>query len=123
MDNLTIPERINKILIEKGIPKSKFYKDCNITSSAFSQWNTGRTVPKQQTLRKIADYLKVNYSYLLTGVMSDNDEFVKDDNADIVGGVDDSYRILHRRIKKLTPEQRRKLCRIGEELFEDDFKD
>lgn len=122
MDGFTIPERINMILQEKGIPKTKFYEDCNITSSAFSQWNTGRTIPKSQTLNRIADYLSVDRSYLMTGLKSEEDIYVRSDDSDIVGGPDDSYQILHRRIKRLTPEQRRRFNRVGEEMF-DDFKD
>ena len=60
-----IAMRINALLAEKGIPKHKFYEDCGISSSAFSQWSTGRTVPKLKSLQKIADYLGTDTAFLV----------------------------------------------------------
>lgn len=60
--------RIDTLLAEKGIPKGEFYAACGITSSAYSQWRTGKTMPKISTLETVADYLGVNVEYLLTGL-------------------------------------------------------
>lgn len=60
--------RIDTLLAEKGIPKGEFYADCGITSSAYSQWRTGKTMPKISTLETVAEYLGVNVEYLLTGL-------------------------------------------------------
>ena len=57
--------RINVLLEEKGISKNQFYKDCQISSAAFSQWNTGKTVPKLKTLERIAEYLETTTAFLL----------------------------------------------------------
>lgn len=59
--------RINALLAEKGIPKTKFYEDCNISSASFSLWNTGKTSPKMKNLEVIADYLGTTVLYLLGG--------------------------------------------------------
>lgn len=62
-----ITERINETLKENGISKEEFYKVCKITSSAYSQWNTGKTEPRATSLKKVADFLNVNYQWLLFG--------------------------------------------------------
>lgn len=68
MDNLPITRRIDALLREKGISKQDFYRDCKITSAAFSQWNTGKTEPRSTSLQRIAEYLQTNYEYLITGL-------------------------------------------------------
>lgn len=60
-----LTKRINAVLAEKGIKKETFYKDCGITSSAYSQWTTGKTAPRLSKLEEIADYLKIPMSYLM----------------------------------------------------------
>lgn len=51
--------RINALLAEKRISKQQFFKDCNITSAAYSLWNTGKTQPRLRKLAEIASYLGV----------------------------------------------------------------
>ena len=63
-----VTERIDSVLKEKGITKKEFYSKCNVTSSAYSQWNTEKTEPRPGTLRKISDYLEVNYEWLAFGI-------------------------------------------------------
>ena len=65
MDSLLFVKRVNALLAQKGIRKETFYNDCNITSSAFSQWSTGKTSPRQKTIEKISDYLGVSVGYLI----------------------------------------------------------
>ena len=60
-----LTNRINSLLAEKGIKKETFYKDCEITSAAFSQWATGKTSPRLSKLEKIAVYLNVPMAYLM----------------------------------------------------------
>ena len=62
-----VTKRIDNVLNEKGIAKKDFYSDCGVTSSAYSQWNTGKTEPRKATLRKVAEYLGVNYEWLAFG--------------------------------------------------------
>lgn len=42
MSKSPIVARINALLSLRGISKKQFFKDCKISSSAFSQWNTGK---------------------------------------------------------------------------------
>lgn len=65
MVKMTTTDKINHILKEKKIPKMQFYKDCGITSGAYSLWNQGKTNPTISNLYKIASYLQVPVSDIL----------------------------------------------------------
>lgn len=64
-----IVNRINALLMEKDIKKSKFYKDVGLTSAAFSNWNNGTNAPKLANLKRIADYLDVPLEYIAFGTV------------------------------------------------------
>lgn len=68
MDTLTFIARYEAILKEKKIPKMTFYRDCEISDAAVSQWRKGKTVPSTKSIQTIADYLGVTYEYLVSGV-------------------------------------------------------
>lgn len=73
MSKSPIVSRINALLSLRGISKKQFFKDCKISSSAFSQWNTGKIeVPRGKNIERIANYLDVSVEYLLYG---DTQEF------------------------------------------------
>ena len=72
MSKSPIVARINALLSLKGISKKQFFKDCKISSSAFSQWNTGKIeVPRGKNIERIANYLEVSVEYLLYGDMQE----------------------------------------------------
>lgn len=56
-----------KLLNEKGVTAYKVGKATGIASSTFTDWKSGRSVPKQEKLQKIADYFGVSLDYLMTG--------------------------------------------------------
>ena len=63
-----VTKRIDNVLREKGISKKDFYTACDITSSAYSQWNTGKTEPRTAKLKEISNYLNIMYEWLAFGV-------------------------------------------------------
>lgn len=65
MNTSQLTNRINAILAEKGIDKKTFYESCGITSSAFSQWATGKTTPRISTLNDISAFLEVSLESLI----------------------------------------------------------
>nr|DAZ27603.1 MAG TPA: Helix-turn-helix XRE-family like protein [Caudoviricetes sp.] len=67
MDKSPIVIRINSLLAKKGITKAEFYEKCALTSASYSQWNTGKTKPRLQTIERIAEFLRVPSEYLLYG--------------------------------------------------------
>lgn len=63
-----VTNRIDSVLKEQGISKQEFYRECEITSSAYSQWNTGKTEPRPATLHRVANYLGLTYEWLISGI-------------------------------------------------------
>lgn len=52
---------------EKGVKDATVAKATGIGKSTFSDWKNGRSAPKGEKLKKIADYFGVSTQYLLTG--------------------------------------------------------
>lgn len=75
MDSIGFVERMESQLEKLGIAKQAFYSACGVSSSAVSQWRTGRTAPSQRTIEKIATYLHMNQDYLVTGIQTQEDLF------------------------------------------------
>lgn len=73
-----------KLLDEKGVTAYKVGKATGIGSSTFTDWKTGRSVPKQEKLQKIADYFGVSLEYLTTGKDSQTDYLYTDENSDLL---------------------------------------
>lgn len=65
MDGFTLVSRIKYLCWKHNIKMSKFYKDCDVTSGAVSQWKAGLTKPAMSTLQKIAAYFDVSVAYLI----------------------------------------------------------
>lgn len=60
-----------KLLEQHGVTAYKVSKATGIAGSTFTDWKTGRSVPKQDKLQKIADYFGVTVDYLMTGKEKD----------------------------------------------------
>ena len=56
-----------KLRDERGLKDSDVVKATGITKSTFSDWKSGRSKPKQDKLKKIADFFGVSAEYLMTG--------------------------------------------------------
>ena len=50
-----------------GVTAYQISKATGISQQMFSSWKSGRTTPKQDSLKKIADYFGVTVDYLITG--------------------------------------------------------
>lgn len=75
-----------KLLNEKGVTAYKVGKATGIAGSTFTDWKSGRSVPKQEKLQKIADYFGVSLDYLMTGKESalKMDSLYTDENSDFL---------------------------------------
>ncbi len=71
-----------KLRDQKGCKDADVAKATNITKSTFSDWKSGRSKPKGEKLRKIADFFNVSVEYLETGSIS-SDELSTKDKRDI----------------------------------------
>lgn len=54
-----------KLLQQYNITAYRVAKDTEISTSTLSDWKTGRSNPKLDKLRKIADYFEVPITYFL----------------------------------------------------------
>ena len=60
-------EIYEKILKEKGLSSYQVSKATGISQQTLSYWKSGRSVPKPDKLKKIAEFLGVSLEYLTTG--------------------------------------------------------
>lgn len=56
-----------KLRERKGLSDYQVSKATGIPRSTFSDWKSGRYVPKAEKLQKLADYFNVSVDYLRTG--------------------------------------------------------
>lgn len=54
-----------KIVQEKGLTAYRVAKDTGISPTVFSDWKSGKSSPKIDKIKKIADYLNVSEDYLM----------------------------------------------------------
>ena len=87
--------RIERVLVEKGLSKEEFYAKSGISSASFSQWNTGVHKPTLKKVFSAAEALCVEPDYLL-GRIDDPNPKIKSE----------SKRIVIRK-PKLTEEEKR----------------
>lgn len=56
-----------KLLDERNLKAADVCKGTGLPSSLFSEWKRGKSTPKADKLKKIADYFGVSVDYLMTG--------------------------------------------------------
>jgi len=59
-------EKFAKLLAASGKTAFAVAKDLGFSPTLFSDWKTGKSKPKADKLKKIADYFGVNIEYLIT---------------------------------------------------------
>lgn len=58
-------KKFQKLLDKKGITAFKVHKDTGIASSTLSDWKNGKSKPKADKLKLLADYFNVDINYFL----------------------------------------------------------
>ena len=58
-------KKFEKLLIENETTAYRVSRDTGITGSTFTDWKNGRSKPKTEKLKKIADYFGVPIEYFL----------------------------------------------------------
>ncbi|MCI8955594.1 MAG: helix-turn-helix transcriptional regulator [Eubacterium sp.] len=58
-------KKFQKLLDERGINAFKVSKDTGIAPSTLSDWKNGKSTPKADKLKILADYFGVDISYFL----------------------------------------------------------
>lgn len=97
-------------LLQKfNISAYKVAKDTGISQTTFSNWKSGRSVPKNEIMSKLADYFGVSIDYLMTGKEKEGGEdyFVNDETKKIAKAIfeNEDLRNLFDVSKDMTPEQ------------------
>lgn len=60
-------EVFERLCKENGVNASIVSRETGISTSTFSSWKRGEYTPKQEKLKKVADYFGVTLEYLMTG--------------------------------------------------------
>lgn len=60
-------EIYQKLLDEKGLKNSDVSRETGISNMTLSDWKRGKSTPKLDKIKKIAEFLDVSVDYLLTG--------------------------------------------------------
>ena len=60
-------EIFEQLLQKYGLTAYKVSKETGVTQSTLSDWKRGRSTPKTENMKKIADYFGVSVEYLMTG--------------------------------------------------------
>lgn len=71
-------EIYEKIIKEKGYNSAAVSRGTGISPTVFSEWKKGKSAPKADKLKKIADFLGVSMEYLTTGVNEDGFYYDRD---------------------------------------------
>ncbi len=82
MNNEIFAKRFKELRINAGITQTEFSLIFGITKATVSYYESGKRLPSNTMIRKIANYFKVPVDYLLgmDYIMEDfNDEYLKDE--------------------------------------------
>ena len=81
-------------------------KATGITKSTFSDWKSGRSNPKGEKLRKIADYFGVSVEYLTTGEKTDETYYINEETAKVAQKIFENkeLRMLFDAVSDSTPD-------------------
>lgn len=77
-------EIYQRLLDEKGLKNSDIAKATGISNMTLSDWKRGKSTPKQDKLKLIADYFGVSVDYLITGAEPDAVENVVAEHIELI---------------------------------------
>lgn len=102
-------EIFERLCRERGVTPYRVSEATGIRTSSLSGWKAGKFTPKQEKLKKIADYFGVSIEYLMTGEEPEEKEgyYINPETADIAQQIyeDKDLRLLFDVAKDVTPEQ------------------
>lgn len=91
---------------KKGVKDSEVARTLKFPPSTFSDWKKGKSTPKYEKLKAIADFFGVSVEYLTTGEQPEG-YYINPETADIAQQIyeDKDLRLLFDVAKDVTPEQ------------------
>ena len=60
-------EIFSKLLEDRGVKAADVCRGTGLPSSLFSEWKRGKSTPKADKMKKIADFFGVTVDFLMTG--------------------------------------------------------
>jgi len=95
-----------KLRDSKGVKDATVAKATGINQSTFTDWKTGRSVPKKEKLQKIADYFGVTLDYLMTGDDQNMPYYLNDKTRDLAQFLfeNPNYKVMFDAVRKVKPE-------------------
>ena len=95
-----------KLRDSKGVKDATVAKATGINQSTFTDWRTGRSVPKKEKLQKIADYFGVTLDYLMTGQEQNAPYYLNNETRDIAQFLfeNPNYKVMFDAVRKVKPE-------------------
>ena len=99
-------EKFRELCDKKGVSPYRISQETGITQSTFSDWKNGRSVPKQDKLKKIADYFGVDVAYFYDNDDNNKGYYVDDGTKEIAQEIFDNkdLRLLFDAAKDASPE-------------------
>lgn len=101
-------EIFERLCKERGVTPYRVSEATGIKTSSLSGWKAGKFTPKQEKLKKIADYFGVSIEYLMTGEEKERDGYyINPEAAEMAQQIYDNkdLRLLFDVAKDVTPEQ------------------
>lgn len=76
-------EIFEQLLQKYGVSAYKVAKETGVTQSTLSDWKRGRSTPKTENMKKLADYFNVSLEYLMSGEEKEGGEkyYLNDETA------------------------------------------
>lgn len=111
-------EIFEKLVESNGISTYKVSKETGIATATFSDWKSGKSIPKRDKLQKIADYFGVTLEYLTSGKEEIEFDYLNEESRQIAK---DAYnnpelRILFNASKEVSPEDLRFVIEMVKKL-------
>lgn len=114
-------DRFSKLCDESGTSPNAVAKLNGISSGSVTAWKKG-TIPRPETLSRLAEHFCVSVDYL---VGKSDERYYSVQHYAAEKGLEDpdeNYTILSRNARNMSPENRAKLVELAKMMF-DDFKE
>ncbi len=91
----------------KGVSVYQVVRATGVPASTMSDWKNGRSVPKVEKLKLIADYFGVTLDYLVTGKETEHEPYYKDEESRELADFlfqNPQYKTLFSAVRDIPPE-------------------
>lgn len=101
-------EIFEQLLQSFGVSAYKVAKETGVTQSTLSDWKRGRSTPKTENMKKLADYFGVSVDYLMTGKEKEGEDkyYLNDETAQVAQEIFENkeLRVLFDAARDASPE-------------------